>query len=401
MLQPSSRPMLARILDLGDRALHRVGLRRNRLSPEAIKSEAAQATRLDDFGPPDFEEGLAVFCRSVEEDGKLDLVGREVVRRVVRRVLSNRLLLVDYHKRHQERQDLVPPLIVLGLPRTGTTYLHRLLAQAPGSYGPPAWQVWRPLPRTFGPDRRREITISALEGLRKLSPQLDVKHYQEADEPEECYHLLDPSFRAPGLSMFCRASGYFQWVRGQDLSPAYRMYRQYLQIIQRSAPDRRLTLKAPLHTPYMKEITAEIPSVRFVQTHRDPVKAAGSLASLCYSMFAVTSARVDARECGELALLLMQWMAERCVQQRSQGQLPVVDVQYSDLIKDPLGTVRRIHGEHGLGWTSETEHAVQEGIARRPQHKQGRHRYDLSDFGLTAEEITRSLESYQDVFSNS
>ncbi len=398
MLAPNRRPMLARLLDVGDRALHKVGLRNNRLSPAAIKAEAVVATRLDDFGAPDFEEGLAVYCRSAEEDAHLDLVGREVVCRVVRRVLCNRLLLIDYHKNHQESRDLVPPVIVLGLPRTGTTFLHRLLAQDPNAYGPPAWLVWRPLPRTFGEDRRREITIRALQGMRELSPQLDLKHYQDADEPEECFHLLDPSFRAPGLAMLCMAKGYFQWVREQDVSSAYSIYRQYLQIIQQGVPHRRLTLKAPLHTPYMEQIIAEIPNACFVQTHRDPVQVAGSLASLCFTMFGVTSPRVTPRECGELTMMLLQWLAESCLEHRRRSKLPVVDVQYTDLIADPVGTARRVHAEHGLDWTPEIEQAVGKGAALRPQHKQGKHRYELADFGLTAEEIVETLKGYTDLY---
>ncbi|MGB6364748.1 MAG: sulfotransferase, partial [Thermoanaerobaculia bacterium] len=312
MLQnPSHRPPLARLLDLGDRMRRAVGIQRNPLSPEAIKREAAAAMKLDDFGPPDFEEGLALYCRSAEEEGRLDIVGREIVRRAVRRILSNRLLLIEHRKSNPELPELIPPLIVMGLPRTGTTLMHRLLAQDPQAFGPPAWLVWRPLPRLAGADRRREITIRAIEGMRQLSPQLDFKHYQEADEPEECYHLLDPSFRTPTLAMICQATSYFQWAREQDLQPAYRMYHEYLRIIQKEAPGRRLTLKAPLHTPYLEEILAELPGVRFVQTHRDPLEVAGSFASLCYSTFAMTSTRVEARECGEVALQVLRWMAAR------------------------------------------------------------------------------------------
>ncbi len=397
MHNPGRRPALARLLDLGDRALRAVGICRNSLSPESVKAGAVAATGLDDFGPSDFAEGLAVFCRSAEQDGHLDIVGREILRRVLKRVLSNRLLLVEHRKRAPELPELVPPVIVVGLPRTGTTFLHRLLAQDPAAYGPPAWLVWRPLPRLSGEDRRRKITIGALKGMRQLSPGLDLKHYQEVDEPEECYHLLDPSLRATSLAMLCHAKGYFEWVRDQDMRPAYQMYHEYLRIIQATAPQRRLTLKTPLHTPYLQEIVTEIPSVRFVQTHRDPVAIAGSLASLCYSMFAVTSTRVDAHECGRLTLDLLGWMAAKNHEQRKRSTLPVVDVQYHDLISDPVQTVHRIHQEHGLDWSPKIEAAVHQGAANRPQHKQGKHRYQLADFGLTESTIADAVSPDVDI----
>jgi hypothetical protein len=393
-LESIQRPLVARVLDLGDRALRSTGLRRNRITPEAAKADAARATGLDDFGADDFEEGLAVFCDSVEEDAKLDMVGREVVRAFLRRILSNRLLLIEYRKRGEETPELVPPVIVLGLPRTGTTYLHRLLAQDPVAHGPPAWQVWRPLPRLTGPDRRREITIRALEGLRQLSPSLDTKHYQDADEPEECYHLLDPSFRGPGLTMLCHARSFWEWVRQQDIRPAYEMYHEYLRIIQATAPGKRLTLKAPLHTPYMEEIAAEIPGVRFVQTHRDVAQVAASMASLAWSMFAVTSPRLDPKDLGVMIVDLLRWLAETSTAQRERSQLPVVDVQYRDLVADPVTTVHHIHEQHGLEWTPAIEQAVKDGVANRPQHKQGKHRYQLADFGVTEAALREALAPY-------
>ncbi len=394
------RPPSARALDLADRGLRAIGLRRDFLTPEAAKADAAAATGLSDFGPTDFEEGLAIFCRALEEDAALDWVGRGVVRSFLRRVLSNRLLLVEHRKRRGALPELVPPVIVVGLPRTGSTYLHRLLAQDPASYGPPAWQVWRPLPRLRGPDRRREITVRALEGMRRLSPSLDAKHYQDADEPEECYHLLDPSFRAPGLTMLCRARGYWDWVRAQDLRPAYAMYHEYLRILQATAPGRRLTLKAPLHTAYLELIAAEIPGVTFVQTHRDVVPVTASMASLAWSMFGVTSPRLDPADLGAMVIDLVTWLAEASMAQRDRADLTVVDVRYRDLIADPVGTVRRVHETSGLGWSAAVERAVADGVANRPQHKQGEHRYQLADFGLDEADVRAALAAYAERYLN-
>ncbi|MDF1564739.1 MAG: sulfotransferase [Deltaproteobacteria bacterium] len=392
------RPALARAADLWDRLGRGLGLRRDWLTPEALEEDAARMTGLSDFGPDDYREGLEVFCRSLARDAHLDVVGRAVVRSFLRRILGNRLLLVEHRKHAPAPVELVRPLIVMGLPRTGTTHLHRLLAQDPAAHGPPAWTLWRPLPRLEGPDRRREITIQALEGMRTLSPELDSKHYQEADEPEECYHLLDPSFRAPGLTMLCQARSYWEWVRGQDMRPAYRMYREYLEILQASAPGKRLTLKTPLHTPYLEEILEVIPDACFVQTHRDVVEVAGSMASLAHSMFAVTSPRVDPIQLGELVMDLLRWLAEATLAQREARELPVVDVAYRDLLADPVGTVGRIHEVHGLPFTAEVEAAVRAGAERRPQHRKGTHRYELADFGLSEARVREALAPYVERF---
>ena len=115
------------------------------------------------------------------------------------------------------------------------------------------------------------------------------------------------------------------------------------------------------------------------------------MASLLFSMFAMTSTRVDARECGEMTLVLLRWMADRNLEQRSRCALPVVDVQYSDSVRDPVGTVRQVHEAHRLDWTPEIEEAVRVGAANRPQHKQGKHRYVLADFGLSESAINDAI----------
>lgn len=394
-LEAIHRPLPARVLDLADRALRVTGFRRAQLSPEAIKADAVAATGLNDFGADDFEEGLAVFCHSAETEAGIDLVGRAVLKAFLRRILGNRLLLVEHRKQHPQTAALAqPPIIVLGLPRTGTTFLHRLLAQDPGAYGPPAWQVWRPLPRATGPDKRREVTARAIRDMQKLSPILDARHHVHVDEPEECYHLLDPSFQSVGLGMLCPARGFFHWVREQDPSSAYRMYHEFLRIIQQTAPDKRLTLKAPSHTPYMEAIAGEIPGTLFVQTHRDLAEVAGSFASLCYAMFSVTAPGMAPAAIGDLALELMCWMAQTSMEQRARCELAVADVQYTDLVADPVGTVGRIYEQHALEWTPEIEAAVSAGAAQRPQHKQGKHRYELADFGLNETRVKTALADY-------
>jgi hypothetical protein len=395
-LERFRRPLPLRLLDFGDRGLRALGLRHDRLTPEAVKADAAAAIGLDDFGPDDYEEGLAVFCNSAETEGGIDLVGRMVLRAFLRRILGNRLLLVNHRNNGPQLPGLAqPPIIVLGLPRTGTTFLHRLLAQDPGVYGPPAWQVWQPLPRPTGTDRRREVAARALKDISKLSPGLDARHHVAVDEPEEDYHLLDPSFRAAGLGMICPVKGYFDWVKEQDPVPAYRMYHEYLRFIQQTAPAQRLALKTPLHTPFMETITREIPGTRFVQTHRDLSQVAGSLASLCYAMFSVTSPKVDPHKIGEIAMSLLRWMARASMEQRARCDLAVVDVQYTDLVADPVETVKRVYAEHGLEWTFQVEAAVRDGAAQRPQHRQGKHRYELSDFGLSAERVNTALGEYR------
>lgn len=401
VLEPVTRPLQVRLLDAGDRALRRLGVRRHRFDPEALKAAAAKSVGLSDYGPPDFEEGLRMACESAEDpDARLDIVGRAVVEATLKRILTNRLLWWNAKKTRPEvfEQPLIAPLVVVGLPRTGTTALHRLLSYDPHGYAPPTWEVWRPLPRPQGPDGRRDVAVKAIAGLRQLAPQLDAKHYLDADATEECWHLRDPSFRGVGPYHLWPAMTYYDWLGTQDVGPSFAMYRDFLQLLQAAHPGKRLTLKAPSHAPHVADYEAAVPEAMFVQTHRDPVELAGSMVSLAITMMQTVAPRVDVQRVGRWSFrMLTDWVAAN-LEQRERLKRPIVDVRYDDFVKDPVGTVRRVYEHHGLPFTDEVERAIRAGAAERPQNAHGKHVWDLGEMGLSEGEIREVFAAYASRF---
>lgn len=395
MLEPITRPLKVRLLNAGDTLLRAVGIRRHRFEPEALKAAAAKRIGLSDFGEPDFEEGLAVACLAAEE-AEMDIVGRAIVDSTLRRILGNRLLWVDYKKRNPTvfEERIRPIVVVVGLPRTGTTALHRLLACDPDAHAPPTWEVWRPLPRLGGEDKRREITARAISGLQSLAPSLDKKHYLDADAAEECWHLRDPSFRGPGPYNLFPAERYRHWLAEQDVGPSYSMYRDYIQIFQSQSPNSRLTMKAPAHAPHVADLEAAVPSALLVQTHRDPVELTGSTSSLAYTMLATMKPDIDPMVVGRMTLALLGEYVEGNRVQRARLKGNIVDVRYADFVADPVAVVRAIYEAHALPFSDEAAQAMQEGAGKRPQNKHGKHNWKLEDVGITEAEIHDLFADY-------
>ena len=396
MLESVTPPLPLRMLNRAGAVLRSLGLPIVPLTPAALEARAVGQAGLSDFGEPDFEEPLAILCRSAEEDARLSFLGRMAVRDQITRALVTRLRRIDLRKRRPEifTAPLTPPLIVLGLPRSGTTLLHRLLSLAPDARAIPMWQLQQPIPGP-GPDRRREEAVAQVARIKKLAPEIDAKHHIDADEPEECVFLLDSSLMSASFWMFAPVYGYIAWFLDQDQRAAYRVYREHLQILQAETPGRRLTLKAPAHTPHLEALFAAIPEVMIVQTHRDPVDVVNSVNSLFHSVHGVVTEHVDTHRMGAVNLDLMADLVERGLAARDKVPADrILDVRYGDLTRDPMGSVRRIHEHFGLPFEDAFAARLRHWLEHRPQDKFGRHVYAAEDFGMTDAQIAERFKGY-------
>lgn len=254
-------------------------------------------TGLSDFGAPYYREGLSRLIDAADE-ASLHFLGRLGYRELIVTGLVNRLLLTEAQKRTPEifARPLFDPIIVLGLPRSGTTFLHRLLALDPSHRGVPQWELVHPLPHAGSedrPDRRRQVFRRRLEYGQRMLPNMDHKHYSRTDTPEECMWLLAVTFLSPVYWVFAPVYGYLEWYMAQERLRSYLEYHSLLQALQAVDPTRRLALKAPAHTGALDALLRTIPRALLIQIHRDPIEAISSLNSLFYSLHSGTSDRID------------------------------------------------------------------------------------------------------------
>ena len=366
------------------------------LDEEHLHKAAMKETGLTDFGDPYHREGLLTLIESAEKDANLHVLGRAIMHGSIVVYLSNRLLLAEARNQTPEvfQRPLIPPIIIVGLPRSGTTLLHRMLALDPAHRGAPSWELTSPLP-SGTPDRRRELADKGDRLMQQLYQGRDRIHYSRIDEPEECVILQGTTFHSWVFLGLAPVYGYFDWYIAQDHLKAYQEYYQLLQVLQAVDPERRLTLKAPAHTTFLPILLHTIPNALIVQTHRDPVPVCSSTCSMIYSLWGMTTASIDIPRMAEMWITLMEKQAATSLTFRETNPGVVYDVNYDRFIADPIGTVRGLYDHFGLTWPNRHEEELEAYVRENPQNKHGVHRYSPEDFGLTNDAIVGRFTEYR------
>ena len=377
-----------------------------RLDEEAVCAAAMKQAGLTDFGDPYYRKGLLQLLKSAERDANLHPLGRFMTRNIVTNYLVQRLRLVETRKKNPEifQKPLHPPLIIAGLARSGTTFLHNMLALSPDHRALPQWLLMCPFPEASGNGDGTDPRISKMERALRLRqpllPGIDAIHYTRADTPEECILALGLTFNSLIFGTLLPVSGYMEWyLRQEDISQKYREYRWLLNVFQSHEPEQRLTLKAPAHTGYLEHLLQAVPNALIIQTHRDPVPCVSSVCSLVRTFHRAVSDEIDMQRMVSHTLQLYESWCRRNLAFREAHPDAIYDVFYGALVSDPIGVVRDIYSHFGLRWTEQYESRLHEFVHNNPKDKHGKHHYAASDFGLTEAEIRERLRFYSDHFN--
>lgn len=404
---PPFRPPPLRVANALGRALSRVGWRGISLDEERLLDLARRQTKLDDFGEESFRPGLRKLLESLERDAKLNPFGRFFARRQLVELLGHRLQLVDHRNEHPQvaLQEIRRPLFVMGLPRTGTTLLYGLLAQDPAHRAPLSWEVDQPCPppetATYHGDPRIESTEKRMEQLRQLAPGFQEIHPVGSLMPQECIVITASEFMGIRFEMCFDVASYQEWMVDQDMVPAYRWHRRFLQHLQSRCPGERWVLKSPGHLGPVEALLETYPDALVVQTHRDPLRVIPSVSSLEYCARGIASDAVDPVSIGRQQLrlwstLLEQGMAARERLSDRAGQF--LDLHFHEIVADPLACVRRIYHHFELELTPAAEERMRAFLVDSPRAGHGVHDYSLERFGLDAAEVSQTFKRYGERF---
>lgn len=369
---------------------------------ESFLDAARRRCGLDDFGPDDFVEPLDRLLESCHREAQLNLIGKFALRSDVTQQLCNRLLLQRHRATHPEiaQQKIRQPLFIVGLPRTGTTLLHTLLAADPAHCAPLTWEVMEPCARAAeAPSARIGRVEQNLRWLKWLAPDFCRIHATGARLPQECVSLMSPSFLSDQFDTMYDVPSYRRWFLRQDLAPAYRFHRRFLQHLQHSKANRRWILKAPAHMFALPALLAAYPDAIFVQSHRAPLEAIASVSSLITILRRIFSDDVDASEIGAEALRYWSETLNRFTQQRDRlldGR--VCDLLYRDIQRDPLGAIAQVYDHFGWRLSRETEARMQKVLRQQPRELHSHHRYHAAQFGFRVEEESELFGSYCERF---
>lgn len=409
MPQPDhpKRSMLLRLINRVGRPLTQNGFSFLRLDEKTLLDKACAQTGLDDFGDDSFREALQVLLRAFETEADLSFVGRICVHGDTVRLLSNRLRLMADRRRHPAigAEVIRRPLFITGLPRSGTTVLHALLAQDPAHRAPQVWEVMHPSPApekaSYASDPRITATARELRWLDLLMPDFETVHLIDARLPQECIAITSHDFRSYTFESMYTVPSYRAWHDRQDKRPVYEFHRHFLQHLQWRCPGQRWVLKAPSHLLALEALLQVYPDAGIILTHRDPLKVLASCASFTEVLRRGFSDHLDKAALAQE--VLERWvegagLAVKYRQERGDLYQQLFDVHYLELLRDPMSMVQRIYEFFDLDLTGAAETAMERFLLANPKNKGGVHRYSLEEFGLTPETERRRFQFYLDFF---
>lgn len=391
LLPSASFNLPARLFRGLDRVADHLGLFRRPVPPEKLVDLARRRSGLDDFGEWSFEEPLAVLVRSYYEEANLSAFGRIAVRWDMLRFLSNLLRLREEEKKDpavlEERIDR--PIFVLGLPRSGTTFLHNLLADDPGNLTPRCWQTVFPYPigaqKNGSRDRRPELTARQYSQFLMLAPELPSLHPLDAHAAQECIEITGHVFRSLRFDTTHYIPSFQQWLEDVGHLEAYRFHKRFLQHLQHQKGAGQWILKSPDHIFALEALCEVYPDARFVFVHRDPMKVLPSVARLTEILRQPFTRKIDRIQIGRQ--ISSRWelgsklLIEAADWLKSSPER-IVHIRYKDLVRDPYAIVTDLYRHFGMTLSGQGEQGLKRSIAERPDGGYGRNSYRFEDYGL-------------------
>jgi hypothetical protein len=370
------------------------------LDEEALLASARRRTGLHDFGDEDFREPLRLLLADLRADDQLTGLGRLTARTLIGQLLRARLRLEQRFARDPgiASEPVRAPIVIVGLPRTGTTHLHNLLSRIPSLCFLPLWRSLEPVPPTRAPDLRRLRCALRLRQLDYLIPLFRRMHEMEVDLPHEELQLSALTFRSFFFEGSFRLPRYRPWYAAGDHRAAYRYLRRALQALQ-PGDGRRWVLKSPQHLDQLPALSGAFPDAKVVRTHRDPARAVLSLATMitytrrvCYRGFDV------AAEARAWADRLEQMLRRSVEQARELPRHRVLDVSFDALVKDEWGALERVLDFAGVELDAEGRRAVHAYLDARGAARRSPFGYRFEDLGLDPADLRDRFRFYAEYF---
>ena len=387
---------LVRVYNQVGNALRGRGWKR-RLSSENLIRLARRRTGLEDLGDPHFPDLLDRLTEAYESEADLTPFGRLFIRLSLLSITKTRLRLQEYLRQHPEVRDVGPisPLIVVGLPRSGTTLLYNLLCQDPDARPLLCWESSQPAPvlgRLRKRDSRVRDTRIAVGMINRLAPGLRHVHPVNPLGPEECTWLMANTLVSPIFGLFGRVPSYYQWLWQLDTATWTRAYEDYLtqlRVLQHQRGGGHWVLKSPVHMMSLSHLLAVIPGARVVLTDRDPTEVVPSSCSLFGVVRAIGSDHIDRQALGTEILELLSHFQHAAEVAAAAHPDRVLRVHFREFTRDKIGTVSEIYTHFGLTFTPSYEQQLSRWL-KESTHVAS-HDYALSQFGITEQGIRESF----------
>lgn len=372
---------------------------------DAMLAEARAVAGLSDFGPDDFKAGLDQLIATYNR-APLNQRGRRRNQRRLLELLTTRLRIQDGFNRHPEilERSLHAPMVLTGLPRSGTSALFNFLANDPLTRPLRLWEARSPEPLEGlaagqSDPRRDELEARFAEG-RKKNPEFTKVHFTSADTPEEC--VLVHAFALHGVQMGFEVmlEPYGSWYRKQDLHGMYAYYRDILKMLDWQRPGDRWLLKAPAHMWGIEALIDTFPDVSIVWSHRNPLLCVASICSMTTLIMGPQMENLDTTALGPIVMDFYATSLERGLAARDRADAArFIDIAHDDFVADSMSVAENIYNHFGLDYSDRARTAMREHMRANPKGKHGKHEYSLEQYGLDPTRVRERFGSYAERFA--
>ena len=373
-----------------------------------LKQGASAATGLDDFGSTYYREGLERTVDALNDEADLNDLGQVIQHATISNALIQRLKIIDTYKQHPEIGDevIAGPVVILGLPRTGTTALSQLIGADPQFRCLRTWESQAPTPPPEAATQHTDPRIAqAAEGIAMIDsmfPDFKSMNVAEPQGPTECQDLMGMSFRTFHFDGVVRVPGYIEWLMQCDMGETYAFHKDVLKLLQWHCKPNLWHLRTPVHMFALDAFVETYPDAKFLWSHRDPAKVLASVCSLISYIRGWSSDRKDPEELGaEQLAWWVEGISRAMAFRRKFGDDRFVDVSFADLQTAPVDTVANSYERLGLTFTDSARARVQEWAAQHKPGQHGTHTYELADYGLTPEQVREAFGEYLATFDAS
>jgi hypothetical protein len=375
-------------------------------SEDRVLADARAAAGLEDFGDAGFLDGLRLLLETYDTTADFSEKGRKRNYKRLVSLLATRLRVAEAFRKHPEIRDreLQKPVVLTGLPRSGTSALFNLLGADPAARPLRLWEAIFPdpldgsEPGSSQPDPRRDGIEAHYARAREANPEFTKMHYTSADTPEECVLLMAYEFCDVQMGIEVMMEPYASWFRRQDFRRTYRAYHDLLKMLDWQRPGDRWTLKAPAHMWAIDALVESFPDVGIVWTHRNPLECTASICSMTAQLMAAREG-LDLQQLGPVVMDFYATSLERGLAAREAldpGR--IIDVRYGDFVTDSFAQAERIYRHFELPMDATIVKALRDHVDSHPQGKHGSHDYELSRYGLTRQSVLDRFAPYVERF---
>lgn len=375
------------------------------LDPDALHAKATADTGLDDFGPDDYRERLDVYLAALHEIADMHAPGIVNFHSQLMQMLKNRLLLTELLKQHPEIHDieLLPPIVIAGLPRTGTTHLHNLLAAAPTFRTLPYWESAEPfpLPSEVGidPDPRMARMDVAVQVMDIVMPHFRLMHEMTTEHVHEEIQLLANDFSTMLFETLAHVPRWTDYYLTHDQTPHYEHLATQLKALQFVRGGRRWLLKSPQHLEQLPVLDRVFPGVVVVCTHRDPVPVVLSMLAMITYSARMHRGEVPVQEIAAAWVDRLELMLNALVRDRGViGAERSIDVRFDDFMADEPGLAQQIYDLAGEPLSDEARASMAAYLAGHQRGRLGRVATSAEMFGLDEDDLHARFAPYVERF---